>query len=133
MTYVSHPVRAIRDDPVAGESVTLLLRVEDGAALDEVAAAVRELGGTVEAELEFETLAVTVDQAAVADVVKQDLDGQYDGGPPVCHAARSPPITRSSSNGSWVSPQPPSGRQRSRRIRFCHWRLLPSSHHSTRP
>lgn len=71
--YVSRPVRAIRDDPVPGETVTLLLRLTDDAGPGAVAAAVREAGGTVERELRFGDLEVTVDHEAVAAVC--DLDG----------------------------------------------------------
>lgn len=71
--YVSRPVRAIRDDPAPGESVTLLLRLADDADPGAVAAAVREVGGAVERELRFGDLAVTVDHEAVAEVC--DLDG----------------------------------------------------------
>jgi hypothetical protein len=37
--YVSRPVETVRDDPVAGETATLLLRVADDPGPDAVAAA----------------------------------------------------------------------------------------------
>ncbi|WP_459193130.1 hypothetical protein [Halosimplex sp. J119] len=66
--YISPAVRTIRDDPVEGEPVTLLLEVAEEAAIEEVAAAVGEAGATVEKELEFRTLEVTVEQEQVGDV-----------------------------------------------------------------
>ncbi len=71
--YVSHPVRAIRGDPVPGEEARLLLRVADGADLDRVADAAREAGATVEDRLAFGTLQVVVDHGDVAAIC--DLDG----------------------------------------------------------
>jgi len=58
--YVSPAVRTIRDDPVPGESVTLLLEVADDATVDDVAAAAEAAGATVEEELQFRTLKTTV-------------------------------------------------------------------------
>jgi len=66
--YVSPAVRTIRDDPVEGESVTLLLEVADDATTDEVAAAVEAAGGTVEEELRFRTLRATVAHERVGAV-----------------------------------------------------------------
>lgn len=71
--YLSRPVRAIRDDPIPGESVTLVMRLADDADPGAVAGAVRELGGDVERELRFGDLAVTVDHETVGAVC--DLDG----------------------------------------------------------
>jgi len=68
--YVSPAVRSIRADPVAGESVTLL--VEAAGDVDALAAAVEEVG-TVEAELQFDTLRVTVPHERVDEVC--ELDG----------------------------------------------------------
>lgn len=68
--YVSPAVRTIREDPVEGESVTLLLEAVDDAALDDIAAAVRAAGGSVERERQFETLQVVVPHERVGDVCK---------------------------------------------------------------
>lgn len=68
--YVSPAVRSIRADPVAGESVTLL--VEAGGDVDALAAALGEVGA-VEAELQFDTLRVTVPHERVGAVC--ELDG----------------------------------------------------------
>lgn len=73
MPYVSHPVRHVRDDPVDGETIDLLLRIADDANQEHVATAVSDVGGEVLADLEFDTLEVTVPQPAVAEVC--DLDG----------------------------------------------------------
>lgn len=72
MTYVSRPVRHVRDDPVPGETIRLLLRLAEGADEAAVAERVREAGGTVEASLAFDTLAVAVDHEQVADVCALD-------------------------------------------------------------
>lgn len=69
--YVSPAVRSIRDDPIEGESVTLLLETDDDTSPDELAAAVRDVGGTVVEELPFETLEVRVghdDVGAICDL-----------------------------------------------------------------
>lgn len=71
--YLSPVVRTIRDDPIEGEPVTLLLEVDDDASMDEVAAAAETAGATFEAELEFRTLKVTVPQERVGEVC--DVDG----------------------------------------------------------
>lgn len=46
--------------PIEGASVTLLLGVENASETESVVTAVQTAGGTVEAELPFETLAVSV-------------------------------------------------------------------------
>ncbi len=73
MTYVSHPVRGIRDDPFPDESVTLLLRVDEETETETVAGHVRGLNGEVDAELQFETLRVVVPETAVTEIC--ELDG----------------------------------------------------------
>jgi hypothetical protein len=70
--YVSPAVRSIRDDPIEGERVTLLLETSADGDVDALAEEVADLG-IVEAELAFETLAVTVSQERVAEVC--NLDG----------------------------------------------------------
>jgi hypothetical protein len=70
--YVSPAVRTIRDDPVEGESVALLLEVADEASLDDVAAAVEAAGATVEDELEFRTLKVSAPHERVGAVCEVD-------------------------------------------------------------
>lgn len=65
--YVSPAVRSIREHPVAGESVALVVEAADGADSDELAGALEDVG-TIETELEFETLRVTVPHGRVGDV-----------------------------------------------------------------
>ncbi|MDG5776086.1 hypothetical protein QA599_06515 [Haloarculaceae archaeon H-GB1-1] len=70
--YLSHPVRRIRDDPIEGESVTLLLDVdEDATSLSAVASAVEEFA-TVDREREFGTLEVSLPQERVGDLCALD-------------------------------------------------------------
>lgn len=64
MTYVSHPVRRIRKNPVAGETVTLLVTATDDTDLDALADDVASLG-TVEERLRFGALRVTATHEAV--------------------------------------------------------------------
>ncbi|WP_436926002.1 hypothetical protein [Halosimplex amylolyticum] len=70
--YLSPAVRTIRDDPIEGEPVTLLLEVADEATVKAVESAVGEAGATVEEELEFRTLRVTVEQERVGAVCAVD-------------------------------------------------------------
>ncbi|WP_458205160.1 hypothetical protein [Haladaptatus sp. NG-SE-30] len=72
MTYISRPVRGIRDHPEPDESVALLLRLAD-ADTEQVRARVESLDGEVDAELEFETLRVVVPEKSVAELC--ELDG----------------------------------------------------------
>jgi hypothetical protein len=65
--YLSHPVRRVRDDPVEGESVTLLVRAADEDGVEDLAERLADLG-TVENRLRFATVKVTVPQPAVAAV-----------------------------------------------------------------
>ncbi|MFB6150605.1 MAG: hypothetical protein ABEJ40_02240 [Haloarculaceae archaeon] len=70
--YVSPAVRSIRDDPIEGESVTLLLETDADTDPGAVADAVEALDCTVEEELQFETLRVTVPHERVGDVCAVD-------------------------------------------------------------
>lgn len=70
--YVSPAVRSIREHPVPGEEVTLLLTVADDADVTAVAGAVAERGGTVTDRLAFGTLAVAVAHDSVAAVCALD-------------------------------------------------------------
>ena len=62
--YLTHPVRRLREEPVAGETVTLLVRADDGVDLDRLAERLAA-HGTVEDRLRFGTLRVTVPQDAL--------------------------------------------------------------------
>jgi hypothetical protein len=66
--YVSPAVRTIRDDPIEGEPVELLVEAADGTDLASLAERLESAGATVEAELEFETLRVSIGQEEVGAV-----------------------------------------------------------------
>lgn len=74
MAYLTHPVRRIREDPVEGETVTLLVTAEgeDDAAADHLADRLADLG-TVEERLRFGTVKATVPHEAVDEAC--DLPG----------------------------------------------------------
>lgn len=78
MPYLSHPVRRIRNDPTAGEDVSLLLGFdeEDGdppvEAVEAVAAAVADASGSVDRQLEYATIEVTVPEHAVPRLCEID-------------------------------------------------------------
>jgi hypothetical protein len=72
--YVSREVKTLREDPVAGEEIGLLLEVDtDEASMDAIGEAIDALGGTVEMERQFDTLEIVVQQEQVAAVC--ELDG----------------------------------------------------------
>lgn len=65
--YLSHPVRRMRDDPISGERVTLVIELGDGdtSELEEI---VDTYKGTIDHDLQFADVAVTVPEEAVADL-----------------------------------------------------------------
>ncbi|WP_266077807.1 hypothetical protein [Haladaptatus caseinilyticus] len=72
MTYLSHPVRRIRDNP-RDETVSLVLRLGDADA-GRIKKRVEALDGEVDAELAFETLRVVVPQRVVAELCELDVE-----------------------------------------------------------
>lgn len=67
--YVSHPVRRIRDDPIEGETVALVVTADaDGADPETVRDRIEAVGGEVVAELPFGSLEVSAAQEDVDDV-----------------------------------------------------------------
>ena len=72
MTYVSRPVRHLREDPIPDEDVELLLRTTDEADTDEVAESIRNLGGEVVADRGFGALEIELGQEAVDSVCEID-------------------------------------------------------------
>ena len=72
MPYVSRPVRYLREDPVPGEDVGLLLRTTDEVDTNEVTESVRNLGGEVLADRGFGALEIEVGQEAVDSVCEID-------------------------------------------------------------
>jgi len=73
--YVSPAVRSLVEDPLEGESITLLVEVADDyePGVDAVAEQVAELGGRVEDRRRFGTLVVSISQALVESLC--ELDG----------------------------------------------------------
>jgi hypothetical protein len=76
--YISHAVRTIRDDPMAEESVDLVVTLADdaaGAATDDETAfdnRIEAVGGEVVAELQFSAVHVRLPETAVADLCALD-------------------------------------------------------------
>ena len=66
--YVSRAVKSIREDPVEGESVRLVLETKSDAEPDAVAEAAEDVGGTVERELQFDDLEVSISHEGVDDI-----------------------------------------------------------------
>jgi hypothetical protein len=71
--YLSHPVRRMRDDPIAGETATLVVELSEPHRREAVEALVAEHDGSVRGELRFADLAVSVPEPAVASLC--DLPG----------------------------------------------------------
>lgn len=71
--YLSHPVRRIRADPVAGESVSLVVELADDDGRDALASTVETLDGSVDRNLGFSAHLVTLPETAVDDLC--DLGG----------------------------------------------------------
>lgn len=81
--YLSHPIRRMREDPIEGEEVTVIARVEaqgpDGGvgkvtdeAIETTIEAIEAAGGTVEEKLQFGTLRVRVTQEQIDDLCSID-------------------------------------------------------------
>jgi len=81
--YLSHPIRRMREDPVEGEELTVIVRVAaqgpDGGvgevteeAIDAVADAIDGTGATVEDRLGFGTLRVRLTQEQIDDLCAVD-------------------------------------------------------------
>ncbi|WP_225335804.1 hypothetical protein [Halomicrobium urmianum] len=70
--YVSRAVQSVREDPVPGETVVLVLETDDDADPDAVAAAAEDAGAAVERRLQFGDLEVSVKQEAVGAVCEID-------------------------------------------------------------
>lgn len=70
--YVSPAVRSMLDHPVADEAVTLVLGLADDGATGDVAEQVSECGGRVNRHLEFQSLAVSIEQDDIAELCEID-------------------------------------------------------------
>jgi hypothetical protein len=63
--YVSRTVQSIRDDPIDDETVALVLEPDDDTDPEAVAEAAEDAGATIERELQFGDLQVSVPQEQV--------------------------------------------------------------------
>lgn len=70
--YLSHPVRRIREDPIAGESVSLVIESDPETETAEIVDALEELDIDVEQQLQFGAIRVTVEQETVDRVCEFD-------------------------------------------------------------
>ncbi|GCF13693.1 hypothetical protein Harman_16280 [Haloarcula mannanilytica] len=71
--YVSRAVESLRDDPIEGEPVELVLETAADADPESVAAAAAAAGATVERHLQFDDLLVSTTQDEIDALC--DLDG----------------------------------------------------------
>lgn len=71
-TYLSHPVRRLREEPADSEHVELVVERGD-IPVDALTSTVEELSGTVERELQFDCHLVVLPEAAVDELC--ELDG----------------------------------------------------------
>lgn len=71
-TYLSHPVRRIRDEPVEGARVELVVEPGDIAA-DALTSTVKQLSGTIVRELQFDCYLIDLPETAVDELC--ELDG----------------------------------------------------------
>jgi hypothetical protein len=70
--YLSHPVRRMRDDPREDAETTLVVRVGESASVASLSKAIGVAGGTVEEELPYGALRVTIPQERIADLCSLD-------------------------------------------------------------
>jgi len=69
--YLSHPIRRMRENPLEGESVTVVVHVEDELTqedTDAVETEIERVGGTIEDRLPFDGLCVQVAQEQLDDL-----------------------------------------------------------------
>lgn len=66
---VSPAIRSLRENPIEGETVTLLLETATEGDIERLSEAITDFG-TVDRELRFDTLAVTVPHERVGDVCR---------------------------------------------------------------
>jgi len=70
--YVSRAVETLRAEPIEGASVSLVLETAEDADSAAVATAAEAAGATVDRELQFDDLQVTVDQTAIDAICALD-------------------------------------------------------------
>jgi len=66
-TYLSHPVRRIRDKPTADESIRLVVELDDIDS-EELSTTVSALSGTIERELQFDCYLIEIPEMAVENL-----------------------------------------------------------------
>jgi len=66
--YLSHPVRRMREDPIRGETVSLVVTGESEKATPELEDAIEDAGASVEKQLQFGALEVTIPQERIDDL-----------------------------------------------------------------
>ncbi|SEL91716.1 hypothetical protein [Haloferax larsenii] len=71
--YLSHPVRRMRDEPFDDELAELRIEPTDDGARTKLDERVSDLGGTVERELQFGGVVVSIPEPDVASLC--ELDG----------------------------------------------------------
>ncbi|ADE03342.1 hypothetical protein [Haloferax volcanii] len=71
--YLSHPVRRMRDDPLDDEVAALRVEPADDDARTALESRVESLGGSLERELQFGGIVVSLAEPAVSDLC--ELDG----------------------------------------------------------
>lgn len=72
--YCSHPVRRMREDPIPDEAADLVVELDEGGTLGDLAGAVDDVDGEVVEELEFDSYRVVVAEAQV-DTLCEALAG----------------------------------------------------------
>ena len=71
--YLSHPVRRMREDPIDGEAVELIVTAEDEQERSDLETRIERVGGSVEKRLQFGALRVGIEQERIDDLC--GLDG----------------------------------------------------------
>jgi len=66
-TYLSHPVRRIRDEPADGESIRLVVELDDIDS-EKLSTTVSALSGTIERDLQFDCYLIEIPEVAVKDL-----------------------------------------------------------------
>jgi hypothetical protein len=70
--YLSHPVRRMRDDPVADEDARLVVELAAESSRSGLDSRVRDLGGSVERDLGFDAYLVVAPESAVERLCRID-------------------------------------------------------------
>lgn len=68
--YLSHPVRRMREEPIEGEDVVLVVTAEDERSLDDLETEIESGGHTVTEQLQFGALRVETMQDRIDDLCR---------------------------------------------------------------